>query len=284
MAESWSHRFGQILGDTVERAIEPILKNFADKYGLFLDKNGSRKARKSKRVTWRDKYGNSHDLDFVIEKGGTEDQIGIPVAFIESAWRRYTKHSKNKAQEIQGAILPLRETYDTECPFIGVILAGDYTENSIKQLCSLGFSCLYIEYPLIVGIFKKYGIDASSEENTPEPEFKRKVKAFEKLGDKLDNLEADIRESKKKEIEVFLSGMEKCILKKIQTIVIYPLYSGSFEFKTASEAIEFIKKHSPLKEVVFYKYEIIIKYSNGERIEAVCLDKNSAKDFLEKFL
>ena len=45
--------------------------------------------------------GNVHDLDYVFEQGGTEATIGQPKAFIEIAWRRYTKHSRNKAQEIQ---------------------------------------------------------------------------------------------------------------------------------------------------------------------------------------
>lgn len=54
--------------------------------------------------------GNAHDLDFVLERGGSDDKIGMPAAFIETAWRRYTKHYRNNAQEIQGALEPLAET------------------------------------------------------------------------------------------------------------------------------------------------------------------------------
>ena len=109
MAESHSHKFGQIIGDLLEIAIQPHLEKFARKNKLFLDKKGIRKARPGKKVTWTDNNGNKHDLDFVIERGGAASKIGIPVAFIESAWRRYTKHSRNKAQEIQSAIIPLIE-------------------------------------------------------------------------------------------------------------------------------------------------------------------------------
>ena len=45
--------------------------------------------------------------DYVLERGGTDTVRGLPAAFIETAWRRYTKHSRNKAQEIQGAVLAL---------------------------------------------------------------------------------------------------------------------------------------------------------------------------------
>src|SRR2546423_10453545 len=106
MAEAAGHKFGQFIGEYCESAIEPLLQEFADKYGLFLDKKGPRPARSGKKLRWVDSYGNGHDLDYVLERGGTPEKVGTPIAFIESAWRRYTKHSKNKAQESQGAVLP----------------------------------------------------------------------------------------------------------------------------------------------------------------------------------
>jgi hypothetical protein len=107
MAISPGHKFGQLIGEVLEMAIEPILSEFAKQQGLFLDKKGPRPVRDGQKVCWTDLNGNKHDLDFVLERGGTPDRFGVPVAFIEAAWRRYTKHSRNKAQEIQGAILPL---------------------------------------------------------------------------------------------------------------------------------------------------------------------------------
>jgi len=107
MAEAPGHRLGQIIGETLEASIEPVLKGLAKEHGLYLDSAGHRPARQGKKVTWVDDRGNRHDLDFVLERGGTDEKLGTPAAFIEIAWRRYTKHSKAKAQEIQGAIEPL---------------------------------------------------------------------------------------------------------------------------------------------------------------------------------
>ena len=121
MAESLSHKFGQIIGDLLELALEPHLQKFAKKHKLFLDKKGERKGRTGKKVSWFDGNNNKHDLDFCHERGATNDTVGIPVAFIESAWRRYTKHSRNKAQEIQSAILPLAGKYQNSSPFVGVV-------------------------------------------------------------------------------------------------------------------------------------------------------------------
>ena len=42
MAESPSHRFGQIIGEVLETAVEPLLRQFAKGHGLFLDRHGAR--------------------------------------------------------------------------------------------------------------------------------------------------------------------------------------------------------------------------------------------------
>ena len=89
MALSPSHRFGQIIGDLLEEVMGPQFEIFCSSRGLYLDKSGVRgAARDGKKVSWLDKYGNSHDLDFVIEKGGSANVRGRPLAFIEAAWRR----------------------------------------------------------------------------------------------------------------------------------------------------------------------------------------------------
>ncbi len=143
MAESNAHKFGQLIGDLLELALEPYLRRFALEHGLYLDKKGERKARSGKLLTWTDNSQNNHNLDFVIERGGTDEILGFPAAFIEIAWRRSTKHSKNKVQEITGAILPLAERYSYTSPFKAAILAGNFTKPSILQLESLGFCVLY---------------------------------------------------------------------------------------------------------------------------------------------
>ncbi|VVB85210.1 Uncharacterised protein [uncultured archaeon] len=67
MALSYSHKFGQIIGDMIESSIEPIFLNFAHENDLYLDKKGKRPARSGKKVTWTDKFGNKHDLGIVTK-------------------------------------------------------------------------------------------------------------------------------------------------------------------------------------------------------------------------
>jgi len=86
MALSPSHKLGQIIGFVLESVIDQALRPLAANYGLYLDKQGPRPARNArKKVTWVDDLGNKHDLDYVLERGGSAEVVGAPAAFIESA-------------------------------------------------------------------------------------------------------------------------------------------------------------------------------------------------------
>ena len=164
MAESSSHKFGQELGKLIENIVlndilKPRLQQFVQTKNYYLDWQRTRPARTGKKVTWKDKYENQHDLDFVIEIDGNDRQLGTPVAFIECAWRRYTKHSKNKAQEIQAAILPIIELHNLSAPFYGAVLAGEFTKPALDQLRNNGFAIIYIPYQDVVAAFKEINKD-----------------------------------------------------------------------------------------------------------------------------
>jgi hypothetical protein len=285
MAESPAHKFGQIIGDTLEAAIEPLLRKVAQEHGLYLDRKGRRPARKGKKVSWKDQHGNVHDLDYVLERGGTPRKIGVPVAFIESAWRRYTKHSRNKAQEIQGAILPLRETHHRAAPFVGVVLAGEFTEGSLEQLRSLGFSILYFPYKTVIKAFAGAGIDARSTENTPDAEFARKVKQWGALSKRR---KAAVAQSLLKqeidEVTKFIDGLTRTITRQLSSIRVLPLHGTPIDCTSIEEAIKFIigyEEAANSHPVV--RYEISVRYNNGDAIVAQFIDKEDGLYFLRQF-
>jgi hypothetical protein len=284
MAQSSSHKFGQIIGDLLELAIEPHLKKFAKAHRLYLDKKGDRKARSGKKLTWTDGKSNTHDLDFVLERGGTAYKTGIPVAFIEVAWRRYTRHSRNKAQEIQGAIVPLAERYRYSSPFVGTVLAGEFTQGSLSQLKSHGFGVLYFPYNTVVKAFAKFGIDASSTESTSERDFKRKIQSWVQLKDK-SSIAKELLKLNKENAKLFFESLEKSVSRFIERVIILPLHGQESSLNTVSEAIDFLNNYSEDKpKLSIVKYEVIIRYNSGDRIEANFQDKKDTIKFLETYL
>lgn len=284
MAESLSHKFGQIVGDLLEAAILPHLKKFSREHKLYLDKKGARKARKGKKVSWYDNYDNKHDLDFVLERNGSESETGIPVAFIETAWRRYTKHSRNKAGEIQCAISPLAEKHKSSHPFLGVVLAGEFTLGSLNQLKSNGFCVLYFSYDTVIKAFRKFAIDANFDKDTPESEFRKKIDSWNNLSDKT-SVAKELLKLNKKNADDFFIALNESVSRFIERVIILPLHGQQSITNSVDEAIDFLSKYSEDKlKIQIIKYEISIRYNTGDKIDASFKDKKDTIKFLETYL
>lgn len=289
MAEAAGHKFGQAIGDYCEAAIGPLLADFAKKHGLYLDKKGVRPARKGKKLRWVDKYGSHHDLDFVLERGGTARKIGTPVAFIESAWRRYTKHSRNKAQEIQGALLPIRELHQFSKPFLGCVLVGEYTPPAIGQLENLGFHVLYFQYDTVIQAFKVVGVDVSYDEKTPDDVIRGKHRDWEAVSDKRKLLVweklVELNASGDRGVRGFMESLEKAVARQIVAVRVTPLHGVDTDFVTIQQAVEFVVAYDEFRESgPLVRYEIQIRYNNGDKINAEFQEKGTTIDFLKAYL
>ena len=282
MAISPSHKWGQIIGLVLEELVCDVLLNFALEKRLYLDTEGVRPARSGKRVTWTDKNGNAHDLDFVLERGGTPEDIGTPVAFIESAWRRYTKHSRNKAQEIQGALEPLMATFGGSAPFSGVVLAGEFTSGAVRQLESLGFRVLHFSYSQVVDAFAVVGISASYEESTSDSEFLEKIYAWEQLeSTEHDIVGKTLLKSCEREVTDFLNALQLSVERVVMSVQILPLFGSLFECSTIADAIRLIIDYDTNNHSRdFVRYEVRVMYSNGDKIEGDFVCKDGALQFL----
>lgn len=285
MAISPSHRLGQIIGDVLEEAIHPLLAAFASKHGLYLDRKGRRPCRKGSKCSWTDLNGNSHDLDFVLERDGTEEQKGTPVAFVETAWRRYTKHSRNKAQEIQGAIEPLAETYKHAGPFKGAVLAGVFTAGAIEQLKSLGFTVLYFSYDSVLAAFLQAGIDASFDEDTPDIECQLKVDKWVNMPKRRKQIvPGALIKGNAAGVEKFTASLTATVGRQILRILILPLHGSAIRADTIKDAIGFIQDYPQNRRAShFQRYEIQIQFTNGNEITGRFRDKVSAIAFLREY-
>ncbi len=283
MAASPAHKLGQIIGDALELAVRGQLAAVATEFGLYLDYSHPRQVRGNKRkVAWQDAFGNSHDLDYVLEQGGKENERGAPRAFIEIAWRRYTKHSRNKVQEIQGAVLPLAETYQLSRPFKGAVLAGDFTVAAREQLQAHGFEIAYCRYEAIVDAFRAVGVDVDSDEQTPEKELRRKVRSYERLSNvQRRRLTDEIRRACESEIAPFLESLRTSLRRRVSQVFVIPLAGSSNRFVAIDDAVRFIVRYDESVPVAgFQRYELAVRYTNGDEIRCSFREKATAIDFL----
>ena len=283
MAQSPSRTFGQKIGELLEEFLYPLLLEVAEKRKLYLDYQHAREARNGrKKVTWKDSKGNTHDLDFVLEAGGSETQLGSPKAFIEGAWRSYTKHSRNKAQELQGAIIPLAETYHHHHPFLGVVLAGVFTEGSLAQLRSHKFGILFFPQPSIVAAIAVVGIDAYFNEETPDAQVKKKLRAYERLKPaERSKIVEHLRKTHADDVQNFLNLLEATLTRKLIRIAVLTLHGPNQEVATVDDAVKYVENYDETKAATpFACYELTARYSNGDKITGEFSNKLDAVTFL----
>ena len=297
MAESLAHRWGQIIGDVFEQFVRDMLKSIAERHGLYLDYKKPRRARVKQgskdlsKVTWQDSYGNRHDLDYVLERGGTEEVLGVPVAFIESAWRRYTKHSKNKVQEIEAAVLPIALTFSRHSPFCGAVLAGEFTRSALAQLESKGFSVLHIPYKSILEAFQEVGIDAASVDAiTTEQEFRRKIKQWEQLPQPatVERFLKSLYRLHAAEVTEFQARLEASLQRGVVSVRLAILRGHTIECSDVGSAIAYLieeEKSYRLREDGEQRemFEVVVRFNNAAKIEATFPTRQEAITFLRGF-
>lgn len=282
MAGSPSHKFGQIIGNLIQDAITAPLAAFAAEFDLYLDTAGVRAARRGRKVTWTDSYGNAHDLDFVLERGGSEEELGVPIAFVEVAWRRYTRHSRNKAQEIQGALLPLAETYRDAAPFIGAVLAGEFTGGAVDQLRSLGFNVLHFPYPLVIQAFATVQIDAHSEDGTPDAEYAKRVAQWEALsGTQREAVSTRLLDLNRDAVTAFVARLQDAAERRIVAVVVLPLHGTEVTQTSIDDAIHYIASYAETEsDQALVRYEVEARYSNGDRVRGEFSSREESIRFL----
>lgn len=279
------HKLGQLIGNFFEGFFSKRLINLAEGLGFYCDKKGLRpKVRgKKRKVTWTDSEGNIHDMDYVFERNGTRDEKGEPVAFIELAWRRYTKHSRNKAGEIQAALVPLGNTYRNTCNFLGAILSGEFTEGARRQLTSHNINILYIRYRKVVDVFLTKGINLDYPEDATNQQKYELVEAWENLSQSdLNDIEKAFAESIKSDYEKFVRSLKSALLRKIERVRILPLFGNEMVFTSVIDAIAAIEEHDIILEegAKVCKFEIYIQFTNGDKIEGSFHEREEALKFL----
>lgn len=174
--------------------------------------------------------------------------------------------------------------YKSSSPFVGVVLAGVFTEGALTQLRSLGFGVLYFPYESVVKAFSKFGINAAFDEKTAEADFRKKIENWNKLPNKED-VAKELLKLNKKGVDEFLNSLSDSVSRFIERIIILPLHGQENISNSVTEAIDFLKKYSEDKpKLPLSKYEILIRYNTGDRIEASFKDKKDSIKFLQSYV
>ncbi len=287
------HKLGQMVGNFFEKFVDTVLavrlEKIAEEHHLYLDRKGLRPAVRGnlKKVSWLDNRGNKHDLDFVLEHGGSVETKGRPVAFVEAAWRRYTKHSINKSGEIEGALIHLRDSHRT-CRFVGAALAGEWTGGAIRQMGSHGITVLHIPYNAVINSFRIKGIDLDYAERASPAEKQSLVKSLKALPDsEWMEIAVALEKEVAEELNAFLLSLEASVTTEITQVLVCGLFGRRAAVPSVAKAIEWIEHFDPstVEKTVFDKFEVLLRFKDGREIDGRSFpNKDSAILFLRQFL
>ena len=176
---SAGHKLGQIVGDWWEtQVIFPLLSEVAAELNLFLDNRIVERDCRQGKIQWSDSEGNFVDYDYVLEIGGTKEGKGIPVAFIESFWRRGARHSKDKARDDTNKLLPMRDNYPT-ARFLAIAACGEFTEPAREYVRSRNVELFFISKEKIINAFQAHGLEIDYPDSYPEDEKNKLVRDLE---------------------------------------------------------------------------------------------------------
>ena len=282
---SATHRLGQMIGNFFEEFFKDSLEKLSTQHGLYCDSKGGRSLVRGnrKKVTWQDSKGTPHDLDYVLERNASENTRGDPVAFIELAWRRYTKHSRNKAGEIEGALFHLKTTYSGA--FLGAILAGEWSKGSLEQMKARGIKLLHIPFETVATTFDTKGIDLRYGEQSSSDVKWQIIEQWESLSQTdIEALQESFAEKISQKYRDFLFELEQSLIRRVSGVRIWYLYGQTEQYSNASEAISALKRQSEkANNLNLTKFEIQIRFSNSDRVEGEFHQREDAINFLKSY-
>jgi hypothetical protein len=284
---SSGHKLGQLVGDWFEEQVAvTLLQTIADELGLYLDHRFRQRKCRAGKIVWSDLDANDVDYDFVLELGGTDSKKGVPLAFFETFWRRGARHSKDKARDDSGKLMPMRETYPT-ARVLGIISAGDFTKPAQELVRSRAIDLFYIPKAKICESWQNCDVEMDYSDS-----------ASEEVKSKIAN-EADKKLTNKKKESIYqqlVKSLGKSVFDSyVQRIVagiaavpieyhITPIFIGKKAvFNNYADAERFLKKkHSGTdfkSAMSLYRYGVI--FSDGNLFERENLKSCDALDLHE---
>ncbi len=196
-------------------------------------------------------------------------------------WRRGARHSKDKARDDSGKLVPMRDTYPT-ARFLSIAASGEFTEPAKTLVRSRDIELFYVPKSNIIEAFNRHGLvmdypDSSAEE--------LKAHVARTFGEHL-------TEEKKKEVAITLfdiigQATVDAYTSKVRGFLaaspreirfIETSHSDATTFNSIEEATDFLESPSFTYsgDTVAYKYEVT--YSDGYEFSREINDLVELKD------
>jgi hypothetical protein len=164
------------------------------------------------------------------------------------------------------------------------VLSGVFTADSIRQLQSVGFSVAFVNYHNVISAFRKVGIEGGYEEGTPDDAVLATVQKWQALSPSdRQTVVGEVVRMLDPEMSRLKAEIATVVNRRIALIRVLPVHGSPIEFSTLAAAIGFIESYNDREPSPhgFVRYEVQIRYDNGNRIDGEFGSKEQATDFLK---
>jgi len=149
---------------------------------------------------------------------------------------------------------------------------------------SAGFTVLHCPHETIVRAFESAGINISLEDKTGEADIERRIEAFVSLSpDQKARIRQQIISLNHEAFASFFDALRDNLGRRVKEILVRPVFGLDNTFSSVEEAISFISIHDEgIPRGNFVRYEIQVRFSNGDRIEADLGARDRTIEFLKR--
>src|SRR5207245_10180743 len=85
------------------------------------------------------------------------------------------------------------------------------------------------------------------------------------------------------QIKELMASLERVVMRKIDRITIVPLFGTAKHLTSVQEAIDFVNFAHASENLPVAKYEIEVRYNNGDQIRGEFSERTTAIEFLRSF-
>ena len=181
--------------------------------------------------------------------------------------------------------MPLRDTYDT-CCFLGAILAGEYTAGGKNQLASHGITVFHVPFRTLADCFFRQGVDLDYPEDASDEHKRSIIARWESLSEgQFAAVKQSLWAAIADDYSEFRTTLVKSLVRQVKSVVILPLYGSKLQFRSVPNAIAGLSRLDTKQPThgSFVKFEVQLRFSDGDRIEGSFHAKHQALDFLRRF-
>ncbi len=144
---------------------------------------------------------------------------------------------------------------------------------------------MYFTYDSVIEAFASVGVDARFDETTPDREFDDKMVRWSAIStSRRKKVWTKLLELNRRNVDEFMDNLERTVRRHITAVRVTPLHGAAKDCITVDDAIALVDNYDEMALTgPLVKYEVIVRYDNGDKIEGQFHDKATTIEFLQAY-